>query len=59
MPYSKDQQISARIALAAKRKRSSAGLKGAALSMYNSMSVSQLNDFAKGPISKRKPMSAR
>lgn len=59
MPYSKDQQVAARIALAAKRRRSSKGLKGASLSMYNSMSVSQLEDFAKGPIHKRKSMSAR
>lgn len=53
MPFSKDQQIAARIALAAKKNpKFKAHLKGASLSMYNSMTQSQLEDFAKGPIKK-------
>jgi hypothetical protein len=59
MPYSEKQQISARIALAAKRRGTSKGLKGSALSMHKSMSTNQLQDFAKGPILKRRLMSAR
>lgn len=51
MPYSKQQQVAARIALAAKKgKVSKTKLKGASLSMYNSMSIRQLEDFAKGSI---------
>ena len=53
MPYSEDQRTAARIALAAKRgKISKSKLKGASLSMYNSMSLSQLRDFAHGRIKK-------
>ena len=53
MPYSKDQRTAARIALAAKRDpKKKKYLMGASLSMYNSMSLSQLRDFAHGRIKK-------
>lgn len=55
IPYSKKQQIAARIALHAPKNK----LKGASKSMAEGMTKSQLEDFAKGPISKRKHMSAR
>jgi hypothetical protein len=52
---SKDQQIAARIALAAKKNpKLVSKLKGASLSMYRSMTVAQLEDFAKGPIKHQK-----
>jgi len=51
MPHSKQQQIAARIALAAKKDKSKVkNLKGASLQMYKSMSIRQLEDFAKRPI---------
>lgn len=51
MPYSKGQEVAARIALAAKEgKIPKTKLKGASLSMYKSMSIAQLKDYAKGPI---------
>lgn len=53
MPYSKDQQAAARIALAAKKgKFPKSQLKGASLSMYKSMTIGELEDFAKGEIKK-------
>lgn len=57
---SKKQQIAMRIALAAKKgKIPKSKLRGASLQMYKGMSKGQLEDFAKGPVSKRKAMSAR
>ena len=53
MPYLKKQQAAARIALVAKKRGSSKGLKGSSLSMYNSMTMSELEDFAKGPIKRK------
>ena len=54
MPYSKDQQTAARIALAAKRgKFNKSDLKGASKSMFRSMTISELEDFAKGPVKKK------
>lgn len=51
MPYSEAQRTSARIALAAKKgKIKKSKLRGASKSMYNSMSLSQLEDFARGKI---------
>lgn len=59
MPYSKEQQQAACIALAAKRgKIPVSKLKGPSLGMFNSMSEKELEDFCKGPI-KRPRMSAR
>jgi len=59
MPGTKKQQIAARIALAAKKgKIPKSKLKGASLAMYEGMSASQLEDFAKGPTKKPK-MAAR
>lgn len=53
MPYNENQRTAARIALAAKRgKISKSKLKGASKSMYKSMSLAQLEDFAKGRIKK-------
>jgi hypothetical protein len=57
---SKKQQIAMRIALAAKKgKIPHSKLRGASKSMAEGMTKSQLEDFAKGPISKRPRMSAR
>lgn len=53
MPYTEQQRKAAGAALAAKRKGSSKGLKGSSLSMYNSMSESQLHDFASKPVHKK------
>ena len=54
MPYSKDQRTAARIALAAKRgKIPKSKLKGASRSMFRSMSLVQLEDYAKGRIKKQ------
>jgi len=53
MPYSERQRKAAGAALAAKRKGSSKGLKGASFSMYKNMSISQLRDYASKPIHKR------
>lgn len=53
MPYSERQRKAAGAALAAKRKGSSKGLKGASLSMYKSMSISQLRDFASKPVHRK------
>ena len=51
MPYSKDQQVAARIALAAKKNpKLKKALKGASKSMYESMTVRQLEDFSKGQV---------
>lgn len=53
MPYSKDQKIAAGIALAAKKgKFPKHKLKGASLSMYKSMTIGELEDFAKSEIKK-------
>jgi len=55
MPYSKDQQTAARIALAAKRgKLPKSKLQGASLEMYHTMTEKELHDFASGPIKKPK-----
>ncbi|HEV2394715.1 MAG TPA: DUF3008 family protein [Verrucomicrobiae bacterium] len=54
---SKKQQMAAGSALAAKRgRRSKSSLRGASKSMFNSMSRSQLRDFAK---TKRKKLPAK
>lgn len=51
MPYSKDQRTAARIALAAKKgKYPKSKLKGASKSMYNSMTLDELRDYAKEKI---------
>jgi hypothetical protein len=48
---SKKQQIAMRIALAAKKDpKLVKNLKGASLQMYKSMSMKQLEDFAKGSV---------
>jgi hypothetical protein len=53
MPYSKDQQTAARIALAAKKNpKLRKNLRGASLSMYEDMSIKELEDFANSPIKK-------
>lgn len=53
MPYSESQRKSAAIALAAKKgKIKKSKLKGASKSMYKSMSLAQLQDFAYGKIKK-------
>jgi hypothetical protein len=53
MPYSEDQRTAARIALAVKRgEYPKSKLKGASLSMYNSMTMAELEDFAHGKIKK-------
>ena len=53
MPWSKKQQIAARIALRAKRGEIPVSkLKGASLKMYQTMTIKELEDFAKGPILK-------
>jgi len=53
MPYSEAQRKSAAIALAAKKgKIPKSKLKGASRSMFNSMSLQQLEDYAKGRIKK-------
>jgi len=53
MPSSEKQRKAAGAALAAKRRGSPKGLGGASLSMYKSMSISQLRDYASEPIHKR------
>lgn len=51
MPESKKQKTAACIALAAKKgKIKGASLKGSSSSMYNSMSIKQLEDFCHGQI---------
>lgn len=51
MPESKGQKVAACIALAVKNgKTPKSKLKGASLSMYNSMSKAQLEDFCHGKI---------
>lgn len=53
MPHSEDQKTAAGIALAAKRgKFPKYKLKGASRSMYNSMTIAELEDFAKGKVKK-------
>ena len=53
MPYSKGQKVAACIALNCKNgKIPKSKLKGASLDMYNSMSVSELEDFCHGKIKK-------
>lgn len=53
MPYNKDQQTAARIALAAKKgKFPKYKLKGASRSMYKSMTIAELEDFAESKIKK-------
>jgi hypothetical protein len=53
MPHSKEQRTAARIALAVKKGNyPKSRLKGASLSMYKSMSISELEDFAHGKIKK-------
>lgn len=45
---SKAQQAAAGAAYEAKKKGSPEGLRGASLEMYNSMTLEELRDFAKG-----------
>ena len=53
MPYSKEQMVAARIALACKKgKIPQSKLKGASKSMYLSMTEKELEDMATGPIKK-------
>lgn len=53
MPYSKKQKVAACIALRVKEgKMSKSKLKGTSLSMYNSMSKVQLEDYCKSKIKK-------
>lgn len=60
MPYSEKQQIAARIALAARKgKTPKSKLKGASLSMYKSMSIKELEDFAKSPIIRKRAIAGR
>lgn len=54
MPYSEGQKKAAQIALAAKKgKFPRYKLKGASRSMYKSMTIGELEDFAKGDIKKK------